>query len=656
MKTILATICYCCMLTSLFGQDPPIKWGKVPAKDLAMKVYPLDTLAEAVVLVEYAHLSVYWTDSGAQSRLFNQKRIKILKESGLRYGDVVLYFRKDDNNDGIRDVNAQVIDPSGKTTAIKKNAIFYNEVEENIYSVSFSFPDLKVGSVIEYAYQLFDDDVYTPPAYYFQKEIPVRWSELRFESENSFSYVMLFEGNKKLPPTKLPNGATVYQDGPAKIFLGERRFYMENAPAIPASTDFITNMDDYRTRIKFQLNKVRSPSSAVVSQVLYSWEKVRKDFWNDDFFGLNFTKKSRYKKAFNDLAPLIDENASDRDKLETIYNFVLNRVAWDGDFWYLSDRTPDEVYEAGKGDSGEMNMLLLALMKANGIDCHPVLISTRTHGKTTQIYPIVTQFNHFIVFALLDGKIKLLDALDPDLPVGYIHLNSLNFMGWEMQEEVDRWISIEASICKDAFSTALKFKEDGTLVGVLKTKNGAYSGYLERKVFKDIDPQKKWKERLEGLYNSIAVDSVFTNHLNDASRPLAHRVYFTVEDFAINNEDFIYLPPVFYSGFSQNPFKLQERHYPIDFPFPFENRAIFSLRVPNGYSVESLPEPGTITLQDGSGIFDYKVKQLGDVIQVIQLITFKKQRYLPETYQEVKAIFENIAARMEGQIVFKKNT
>ena len=67
------------------------RWGKVSKEEVEMTEYQLDTAATALVLYEKKHVTVDLTATGNIVQTIDvHKRIKILKEDGIDWGDFVI--------------------------------------------------------------------------------------------------------------------------------------------------------------------------------------------------------------------------------------------------------------------------------------------------------------------------------------------------------------------------------------------------------------------------------------------------------------------------------------------------------------------------------------------------------------------------------------
>src|SRR6266581_164012 len=72
----------------LKAQKPPAKFGDIPLEDMKMTVYPLDSSASAVVLVDFGESIINYNQSkGFQITFERLRRVKILTKEGLKWAD-----------------------------------------------------------------------------------------------------------------------------------------------------------------------------------------------------------------------------------------------------------------------------------------------------------------------------------------------------------------------------------------------------------------------------------------------------------------------------------------------------------------------------------------------------------------------------------------
>jgi len=383
---------------SLLAQDPPIKFGKIPKEDLEMKVYPPDTSAAAVVLCDYGTVAFQFKDNDAMNVLSRHKRIKFLRRSGFEHGDIEIPFYTSLMR--VKNLKAQVFAPDGTETEVPKKDIFEEKINDRWSRYRFAFPNLQEGSVVEYKYDLESQYIFELPEWYFQGEIPVRWSELRLTIPNWFQYVSLrngrlpdiVENDFELAPVVNIGGGS--GGGRMTVESSKIRLAMKEAPALREEA-YITTMDDYFARVRFQLKSVQYPETPA-RPIMGDWVEVATKLLEDENFGGQFSKKGKFKKTWAAAQAQIAGATTPEEKIRAIYHFVQTSFEREDGSTIYTRQNLDDLFEKKRAFASEMNLLLIGLLREAGFQAHPVLISTRDHGQPIAEYPILDQFNHVL--------------------------------------------------------------------------------------------------------------------------------------------------------------------------------------------------------------------------------------------------------------------
>ena len=72
------------------------------------------------------------------------------------------------------------------------------KVNDRWSKLIFTFPNVVPGAILEYEYTLASLDFENLDTWYFQREIPTLWSEMRFEVPEPYVYLVTYENNRKL--------------------------------------------------------------------------------------------------------------------------------------------------------------------------------------------------------------------------------------------------------------------------------------------------------------------------------------------------------------------------------------------------------------------------------------------------------------------------
>lgn len=644
-----------CFLSGFSQKGVPIQWGKIPPKDLQMTVYEQDTTAEAVVLCNYGKISVEDIGREWKYRFTHHKRIKILKKSGFDYGEIVVPFYHHNKAEGISPIKARVVAPDGTVTDIGKKDIFKEKVNEYYSASKVALPNIQVGSVIEYTYKILSDRIVFLRDWYFQEEIPTRLSKLEISFPNYFVYNYIFQGSEFLEQKKEEN-YTIYEGGKGTIKIGEGWFTMENAVAFKEPESYITTLEDYIAKIQFQLSQVNYPDGRKEA-FLSTWEELAKDMEHRESFGEQFLKKRNHKKILEATAPLISSTKTQKETAQVLYDYFNTNVEWNGKHRYWVETSLNETFEKKTAYSGELNLMLLVALKATGITAHPLTVSTRSHGRMQEEYPLATQFDHVIVYAMLDGKGTLLDLGDPLLPMGMPNSEALNSKGWLLDFDNPQIIQINPAAGMDVFSVQLTLDEEGIASGLFK---GAYKGYNampERRSYKKDTTGKHWYQRLEEKYPEFELENLTFKNLDDVDQAFREQFDLNIPEAAQAVGDFIYFSPVLFSQFEENMFKLEKRYYPVDIPYPFSEHYIMTLTIPEDYEIEDLPESAKFVLPNKGGSFSFIIEQKNDTqIQLVSKIKITQLKYAPYEYPGIKELFDLVSEKYGEQIVLKKRT
>lgn len=651
LRTLIGLLLIC-FVSNMKAQKAPMKWGKIPEADLQMEQYDLDPDAEAVVLGAYGTISFSFEGEGTTFALFKHKRVKILKESAVERGDISIYYYRKKGSEKIRNLKAQVIFPDGSKEQLKRKEIFDEKLDDGWSIKKFAFPNLKPGCIIEYKYTKVSDRIVSLQDWYFQEDIPVRFSEIQVDIPSVYSYVyLLHSGNQRIERFEKNN---IQGSGGQSMFLENRVVFTMRDVEAMKSESYITTMKDYRSRVRFQLKEYTSKTGNV--QYLSTWEKLAKSFEEDFDFGKQYLKSSYSSKIVKSSAPHIDAAASDLDKIRQAQKFITSQVKWDGDYIYWCTETLNKLFEKKIAKSGEINMMLLALLKKNGIKATPALTSTRGHGKVVQLYPIRKQFNHMVVYAEVDGKPMILDALDQFHPVGYPHSNALNHYAWVVDGKSSRWVDIETKNSTKSCLATFELDAEGSLKGTINSGSNGYYAISERETFSD-SKYGSWKKALENIYPETKIDSIEVINQKDINQSLKVNLNCTISNAAQVSGDFMYINPVIIPAYAENPFKLEKRNFPVDQIHPWKENYILNLTIPEGYILEELPEPVLLALPGNGGKFNHQVKKIDEThIQLVSKVTIKQTYFRQEEYQGIKKFIDLIVEKQEEQIVLKKKS
>ncbi|MBV6654563.1 MAG: DUF3857 domain-containing protein [Mameliella sp.] len=646
-------ICICLLffgsLLQLLAQKE-VKFGQLSQEELAMTVYSEDASAAAVILHEEGEYKIFRSAMyGSELQMRVYRRIKILKASAFDLADLkVSRYNYKDKGDLLLALHARITLPDGTFFELEKDDFYTEESSERYMAYKGSLPNVKEGAIIELEYELESHRMFRLPTWYFQGTYPVLHSEVSIDNQSLYSYATLLEPGTEMETFDLEDNAILYKLGQMELFARGDRFVMKNAPAIEQEA-YLTTIEDYRARIRFQLSEQRN--GTIVRQVLTSWEETARTLIEEEDFGRFYQKKRYFKALYEAAQPVIQAIEDPMTKAKSIYRFLGDKIVWDDYFGYFPKQSPDELFKKGSGTSADLGIALVALLRAEGFEAYPVLVSTRGHGKMTQQYPIIDQFNHMLVYLEVDGKAVLLDTPHAYQPFGSLRGYSLNGKGWVVNAKRPIWINITPGEDELKSFLNLSLTEEGAVSGTLLATYRGISAPAERSLARWDTEGKYWNKRLP---EGCEVLGLRRKDPEKTTLSYAEQLDVKLQSAGSVVNEYLYFQPVLYSRFLENPFQLQQRNYPVDFSRPIKETSSISVAIPEGWTIDYLPENFEQKAFEGAVVFEYKASELDGHIKIDTRLDITQIHFEPEEYADLKAVFDATAEKLNSQIVLRK--
>jgi hypothetical protein len=658
MRLSILTILTLVILQPSFAQKGQPAFGKIDKADLEMKDCDFDKGAEALTLINWGKLNYDRGTSGItlfKTMYEYRVRIKILKESGLSYANVTIPFYSHNGDERILKTDAYTynLDDAGniKTTDVGKSSIYIKKLNRNYSELIIAFPDVKVGSVIEYRYKKEIDNWYNIEAWDFQDRIPVRYSEyeVRIPMVLHFKEIALAVDTIDTKDEQYDDVITI-NDAPYNVKTLKRNYIMRNLVGL-RNEPYMGAPNDYLQRLEFQLSQLDF-GNGDVRDLRTSWaDVIEHELANDDDFNKQLEAEVPMASTTVEQAKMLPDAES---KIKFIYNYVRNTVNWDGAESIFAYTGVNRTLETRTGSCGDINLLLINLLKKAGVTVSPILLSTREHGIVSPVYTTVAQFNRVMAYAKGNDKTYILDATDRISSYKLTPAAVANTKGFVVEGKAGKWIDVIENKTKYKVMTALHGVIDAA--GIMKGDGLVNcSGYAKKdRTTAWIQDKARFKEEYFTQNTSVTIEDLTVNNERIDSLPLEQKVKFT--NTLNNSGDYRYFTVNLFTGLDKNPFVSDERQADIDFGYLQEYMIFGNYTIPEGYVFEALPENISMVMPDNSIVFNRIINAEENLVNVKITLEFKTSFYPVAVYPEFKEFYKKLFAKLNEQIVIKKKT
>ncbi len=629
------------------------KFGKISKEELQEQFNPLDSSASATFLYKYRK-TFYKYQEGDGFNLITEihERVKIYNQEGFKYAteEIMLYNKGGANEKftGLKANTYNLVNGEIEVVKLQKGGVFSSEYNEFLDQKTFTMPNIKIGSIIEYKYRITSPFISNVDEFIFQEDIPIKELKASFEVPEYFNFKVSTKGFLSVIPEIETKRDKLSTQSNLEFTKDISRYNLYSIPALKEEP-YVNNINNYRSAIKYELSFTKFPNT-IVKYYSTTWEDVVKTIYENPSFGAELDKTSYYEA---DIDALIGSVSDPMQRATLIFEYVKSKMKWNGYYGKYTRDGVRKVYKEQVGNVAEINLMLTSMLRYAGLNANPVLVSTRENG--IPLFPTREGYNYVVASVKISEGTVLLDATNKYSMPNVLPYRALNWQGRVIAEHggstlIDLYPRENS---KNTVTMMVKLSEDGNIEGGCRSMKTNHDAMLYRQKYNETN-EDDFIEKLENKYNGLEISDFKVTNTLDLSKPVIESYKFVKESQADIIGDKIYVSPLFFLATLENPFKLETREFPVDFGYPSIEEQRIVVNLPEGYAVESIPESKAISLPDNLGTFKYNLIASGGKIQLILKTDFNSAIISPIYYDALKEYFNQLVEKESEQIVLTK--
>lgn len=617
--------------------------GKVTQEEILLQSCSFDPGANACKLFDTQEIEI--ENDGESFWLETRKRvrIKIFNEKGYPHASVEIPYYNIERSTRIEDLQGYIYTPEGNgktlTTKLEKQDFYKDVNRNNLNRIRFTFPSLKPGSIIEFSYRKIEKNILEIDPWIIQDEIPVDYAFCKIEIPGYSGLSEKITGTDAIETTD------------EKVFFGQhgkirKTYQKERIPAFRIEP-FMSAVNDNLIRLLFHYRVFINPAEPEKNEPDYQWA----------VFGSRFLTILNTELDLKRDIPGTDDiinTARIINPVKDRINFLFGTIKKQFPGVRSPELYPEDIrktWMSREGNSADINLVLLNLLRKSGIEAYPLLVSTREHGKINTQFPGPGQLNGLDILVHVGDEYYVMDATQHSTNPFIPPANVLNRKGLLLKKNSYKWLDIldNRTLSKQHAWVTGVLDLEGNIKGVARI---SYFDYAKMQV---ADSSTITTEKNKAIYKfgpGIIADSIRYEQTSNFEEPVTEQMNYRI---ALNNSgNYYFLNPQLFSQQAENPFKAGTRITDIDFGSKHESILQLNIELPESVIPDFLLTNLIIRAPDSSFLFRRSVKFSNGLLSYYQKFEISQPVFYKEDYPGVKEFFDRVYALMAEEIVLKK--
>ncbi len=658
----LILIAACCVLAAFASHlqaEDKYKWGKISEAEWALQPPAEYPHTPAVVIFDIGSLEVGF--KGAKMERHTRHKV-FDRLAASKIINIELAVPKVNDFGGF---SAQTYLPNGKKFSHSSMKLLKKKISDAIEIISFSFPAVEDGCIIELKYSITSSLAQDLPAWKFQNDFYTLESQFSFTPSPYFIFNTVMIGLDDTLQT--PEGVDSRLDRrPTKRFT----WAMQNLPPL-VEEPFQGAKLNFQPSMYFQ-------TSGFKAEYLFGYkleEKIELSFlkdWPDQARSL--TRIYDESLVLDDTIRALVDSVLSGDSLQIgeqvkrLHAFVRDEIVTTvGVPMYIQpSQSTAETLHRRAGTAIDKNLLLVAMLQSSKYDANPLLIATRDYARFTTRILNANQFNYLLCDMKVGSTHYLLDTSTKDFPFPYLPPNlradgglvltgdrlhrfaELAESGSVSETPVDtiqlnhaQW---KSGIRNDA---ALWIDEDGSAIC---TSYVTISGYQQQMLGPDhgADPNSKLVSEILAALRQKNFELVEVNRIEpEYSDSTSFSIVVKITDFCTMSGGLLACQPaLIWSG--ENYFTSPTRQFPVDLSYSCFFSESLVLHLPANYKLANLPSNVSQVTPDL--LYSRAVLHDESTARVMTNLMLKRVFYPPEEYSLIHDFYQKATSSMNESL------
>jgi len=590
-------------------------------------------------------------------------RVKVLTEAGKDRANVEIQYAhwREGASFTVSEVEGRTIHSDG--TVIPFTGKPYEKLIEKDQGVKvmakvFTLPDVQVGSILEYRYNIrYDDNYYVAPKWYIQNALFTRkahyvWKPTAHDMVNehgdminTIAWFPILPVDAKLQRTELPAAG---MNSPQKIF----ELTVQDIPPSPHD-EYMPPMTSLTYRVLFYYTSYRDQAEFWVKEGK-NWSKAR-----DKFIGPGHEVTAAVQQ-------LVAPSDTQDQKLRKIYAAIMQMenttytraqsVQEDKAHGLKEVHNTDDILERKRGNDDQLTELFVAMARAAGMKAYVAAVTNRDTNLFIKNFLTLSQLDDYIAIVNVDGKEQYFDPGSRYCPYGHLEWKHAIADGIRQTDKGSDFVETPSEPYTSSRTLRvgdLVMDEHGSVSGSVKmTYIGAPALYWRQHALNGdaTGLREDLRTTIEHLLpQGMDVKVASVDYLTDYEQPLVVNL-FVKGNIGEPTGKRLFVPSDIFESNAKPRFTSVKRDVPVYFNYPHIVQDAVRIKYPADFAVESSPVADKLQFKNFA-VYNVSTVSAPDSITYRRNFSLGEIIYLTPEYAGLRDFFSKMLTKDQENIV-----
>ena len=156
-------------------------------------------------------------------------------------------------------------------------------------------------------------------------------------------------------------------------------------------------------------------------------------------------------------------------------------------------------------------------------------------------------------------------------------------------------------------------------------------------------------KQIEERFKEFSIDSAWIEYPEGGSISAVLHIRYTVEGFAEQSGNMVYLPVPLLSGLKSSPFVSESRSFPVDYAYEETEVEYVTINLPADMQVSDLPAKASDRSKYAA--FTSVCFKGEQKVELNRNFSLRKTSFQPSEYKDLRHIYDSMVSADQGQIV-----